>query len=137
MLLLHEEQDKRSELKPWLAQLPREPLTTPLLRPALVAGLEKLEYAPLLGAVARQRAEWDASRARAPGRPSAAKWDWAMSVVRSRAFSGPYTSGTFIGALAQLFLAATACLGSRSSSATSRALPTARRVTNRSSTFYS
>ena len=31
-----------------------------------------------------------------------------MSVVRSRAFSGPYTSGTFIGALAKLFLASTA-----------------------------
>ena len=57
------------------------------------------------------RDRWDASRARAPGAPSAAEWDWAMSIVRSRTFSGPYSPGTFIGALAQLFLASTGCLG--------------------------
>ena len=109
MLLLREENDAESNLKPWLAQLPTS-LTTPALSPPLLAGLEKLNYPPLVTAVTKQRAEWDAARSRCPGNPSAEKWDWAMSVVRSRAFSGPYSGGTFIGALAQLFLASTAAL---------------------------
>lgn len=110
MLLLHEKNDKRSELKPWLDQLPKG-LTTPLTSPALLNGVAALDYSVLGKAVAAQRAEWDKSRGRAPGRPSEEEWDWAMSIVRSRAFSGPYTGGTFIGALAKLFLASTACLG--------------------------
>ena len=109
MLLLHEKAQAKSELKPWLEQLPRA-VTTPALSPALLAGVERLDYPAVPKAVATQRAEWDAARARAPGRPSAEKWDWAMSIVRSRSFSGPYTSGTFIGALAQLFLASTAAV---------------------------
>ena len=110
MLLLHEKNDRRSNLKPWFDQLPQS-LCTPLLNPALLAGLQRLDYPPLPDAVAKQRADWDAALARAPESPSKSEWDWAMSIVRSRAFSGPYTSSTFIGALAQLFLASTACLG--------------------------
>ena len=110
MLLLNEDANAKSELRPWLEQLPRA-VTTPALSPALLAGVERLDYPAVPTAVAKQRAEWDAARARAPGRPSAEKWDWAMSIVRSRSFTGPYTSGTFIGALAQLFLASTAAVG--------------------------
>lgn len=110
MLLLREESNFNSNLQPWLKQLP-ESLATPVLNNPMLKGLKRLEYTPLLDAVASQRAEWDAGCARAPFNPTPEKWDWAMSIVRSRAFSGPYTGGTFIGALAQLFLASTACLG--------------------------
>ena len=74
--------------------------------------LESLEcFGPLCKAAKEQRAEWDAARLRAPGAPSQASFDWAMSVVRSRSFSGPYTPATFVGSLTALFGAATLALG--------------------------
>jgi hypothetical protein len=110
MLLLHEENDASSQLKPWLSVLPRD-FVTPALSPSLLSGIEAIEYPALPRAVRLQREQWDAARTKAPGAPTQAQWDWAMSVVRSRSFSGPYTPGTFVGALAQLFAAATLALG--------------------------
>ena len=110
MMLLREERDGSSELKPWLQQLPRT-FDTPAQNPTLRAALGDVGYPSLLKAVDKQQREWDASRARAPDAPSKESWDWAMSVVRSRAFSGPYSPGTFVGALVQLFGAATLALG--------------------------
>ena len=111
MLLLHEDGDASSELKPWLAQLPRE-FCTPALMPGLLSTLDSLEcFGPICKAARAQRAEWDAARARAPGAPTQADFDWAMSVVRSRSFSGPFTPSTFVGSLTALFGAATLALG--------------------------
>ena len=111
MLLLHEDGDASSELKPWLAQLPRE-FCTPALMPGLLSTLDSLEcFGPICKATRAQRAEWDAARARAPGAPTQADFDWAMSVVRSRSFSGPFTPSTFVGSLTALFGAATLALG--------------------------
>lgn len=109
MLLLHERNDPKSKLKPWLAQLPRH-FSTPVLWSQADAIFETLGYPALATAAAAQRAEWEKSRAGAPGAPSAEDWDWAMSVVRSRSFSGPYTPSTFVGSLTTLFGACTASL---------------------------
>jgi len=106
MLLLHEESEKRSALKPWLAQLPRT-FATPVTWKQPADAFEAIGYRALATGVDRQRKEWDASRLRAPGSPSAKEWDWAMNVIRSRAFSGPYSPGTFIGSLTTLFGAST------------------------------
>ena len=106
MMLLHEESDKRSALKPWLAQLPRA-FATPVTWQQPADAFEAIGYRALATGVDRQRKEWDASRLRAPGSPSAKEWDWAMNVIRSRAFSGPYSPGTFIGSLTTLFGAST------------------------------
>ena len=110
MMLLHEEADKRSSLKPWLAQLPRD-FSTPVLWSQPTQPFEAMGYQALSSSIMRQADEWEASRQRAPGSPSAEQWTWAMNVVRSRAFSGPYAPGTFIGALLQLFGASTLALG--------------------------
>lgn len=109
MMLLREEQDARSDLKPWLAQLPRS-FNTPVLWSDAAAAFGVVSYPALSAAVAAQRAEWDAARAKAPGAPSKEKWDWAMNVARSRAFSGPYTPSTFVGSLSTLFGASTLAL---------------------------
>lgn len=77
----------------------------------MLAALETIGYTPLVRAVEAQREEWERARAVAPNSPTAKEWDWAMSTVRSRTFSGPYTPGTFLGALAQLFGASTLALG--------------------------
>jgi hypothetical protein len=106
MTLLHEEADARSDLKPWLAQLPQA-FNTPVLWPNPQEVFRAIGYPSLGATVSKQREEWDATRKRAPGSPSAERWDWAMNVVRSRAFSGPYAPSTFIGSLLQLFGAST------------------------------
>ena len=109
MLLLREKADARSSLQPWLDQLP-ESFNTPITWPQPTAPFEAIGYPALSKAVGLQREEWDAARARAPGSPSAKEWDWALGVVRSRAFSGPYAPGTLIGSLTQLFGASTLAL---------------------------
>ena len=65
MMLLREEQDARSDLKPWLAQLPRS-FNTPVLWSDAAAAFGLVSYPALSAAVAAQRAEWDAARAKAP-----------------------------------------------------------------------
>lgn len=111
MLLLHEDAAASSKLNPWLDQLPRQ-FCTPCLTPKLLDALDSLGcFAPLCKAARKQRKDWDAARARAPGAPTADQFDWAMSVVRSRSFSGPYTPSTFVGSLTTLFGAATLALG--------------------------
>lgn len=110
MMLLREDADAKTDLGPWLAMLPRE-FGMPILWPDAETTLKTaIGYPSLAKAVALQRREWDAARQRAPGSPSQERWDWAMCVVRSRTFSGPYAGGTFIGALAQLFGASTVAL---------------------------
>ena len=106
MMLLREEADAQSDLKPWLAQLPRS-FDTPVLWADAPAAFDAIGYPALAAAVSTQRAEWDAARVRAPSSPSAAEWDWAMNVARSRAFSGPYTPSTLVGSLTTLFGAST------------------------------
>lgn len=112
MKLLHEADSGESALQPWFDQLPTS-FGTPISWGAeeAASAFEALRYPALGRAVAAQRDEWEAARVRAPGRPSPERWSWAMNVVRSRAFSGPYTGGTFKGALVQLFAAATLALG--------------------------
>ena len=113
MKLLHEADGPEPSLQPWLLQLPRQ-VTAPVLWDDQAAAFEAIAYPSLGRTVRSQRELWDAARAHAPGPPSAERWDWAMGIVRSRAFSGPYAggtpfpfSGTFVGALIQLFAAAT------------------------------
>lgn len=104
MMVLHEDGDTDSELKPWLAQLPRE-FCTPTLSPGLLTALDSIGcFGSVCKAARAQREDWDTARLRAPESPSQAQFDWAMSVVRSRSFSGPFTPSTFVGSLCALSL---------------------------------
>ena len=110
--LLHEKgKGAASELAPWVEQLPAS-FDTPFFWSE--AELEALAYRPLQEAVEKQRAEW-AALARelrsATAGPSEAELYWAMSCVRSRAFSGPYSPGTIKSSASQLAFAAALALG--------------------------
>lgn len=110
LTLLHEEATTDSQLKPWLAELPRE-FCTPIFWSD--SQLDELGYPPMVDAVQKQRAEWEQMLSKLQSSsPSGLATDRdslfrALSVVRSRSFSGPYASGTFKGSLIQLFLAST------------------------------
>ena len=59
------------------------------------AEVAALHYPPLLADVAAQRAAWDAGyasykKAVPASTVTQAEWDWGLTCVRSRAFSGPY-----------------------------------------------
>lgn len=79
---------------------PKGALDTPAVGRWTEEELEQLHYAPLVDDVRQQRASWSeafTAYCRAcPRSPLAvagdgeASWDWALSCVRSRAFSGPY-----------------------------------------------
>ena len=109
----------------WLAILP-ETFETPIFWSP--EDLKALGYPPLEAAVQKQRADWDGIYARvcsalpegaaaAAGGPAAAagaepsmqlarpskpELYWALSNVRSRAFSGPFSTGTLKGSIGQL-----------------------------------
>ena len=82
----------------YAAALPaRGALDTPAVGRWSDGELESLHYAPLAEDVRAQRSSWSeafaAYRAACPRSPIAGdeqSWDWALSCVRSRAFSGPY-----------------------------------------------
>jgi len=111
LTLLHEESKVDSPLRPWLEELPTS-IHTPISWDA--EQLLELGYAPMVDDVRTQREEWDALVQRlqrdppegvATDRESVYR---ALSIVRSRSFSGPFAGGTFKGSLVQLFLACTA-----------------------------
>ncbi|KAG2445470.1 hypothetical protein HXX76_000087 [Chlamydomonas incerta] len=99
MLLWHKRQGAQSPLAPWIAQLPADagvPLTWSDKQ------LAALQYPYLVAQVKEQQREWAAlydtlrgsgMAAGAPP-PSREEFWWAMSVVRSRTFSGPYIGST-------------------------------------------
>lgn len=110
--LLHEKgKGASSELAPWVEQLPAS-FDTPFFWNE--EELEALAYRPLQQAVEKQRTEWAAIARKLPsakGGPSAAELHWALSCVRSRAFSGPYSPGTIKSSASQLAFAASLALG--------------------------
>ena len=106
--LLHEKkQGAASELQPWVEQLP-DSFDTPFFWSD--GQLEALGYRPLQEAVENQRTEWAAAaRLLAQKGGSAAPSDdelfWALSCVRSRAFSGPWSGGSIKSSGQQLAFA--------------------------------
>ncbi|KAG2428873.1 hypothetical protein HYH02_014196 [Chlamydomonas schloesseri] len=99
MLIWHKRQGGQSPLAPWIAQLPADagvPLTWSDKQ------LAALQYPYLQAQVKEQQREWsglyDALRssgmAAGAAAPSREEFWWAMSVVRSRTFSGPYIGST-------------------------------------------
>lgn len=101
MLLREKDGAGMPEERQWLELLPRT-FDTPIFNPDILDMLRKLKYTSLVKAVEIQRREWDASRKNVD--VSVKEWDWAMSVVRSRCFSGAYKPGAFRDAVFQAFL---------------------------------
>jgi len=91
----------------WLATLPTE-FTTPLFWDESL--LRSLRYPPLEEAVSEQRREWRRLHQLIGSAYSLDDFLWAMSTVRSRAFSGPYSPSTLKGSLQQLSFASALAL---------------------------
>ncbi|GFR49677.1 hypothetical protein Agub_g11825, partial [Astrephomene gubernaculifera] len=117
MILWHKRQGAQSPLAPWIAQLPSS-TGVPVLWSD--SQLQALQYPPLIAQVQEQRREWQqlydtfltsattattaanqqpkpkptssptSSSPPPSSPPSREEFFWAMSVVRSRTFSGPY-----------------------------------------------
>eukprot|EP00198_Chlamydomonas_reinhardtii_P006814 XP_001696150.1 protein N-methyltransferase [Chlamydomonas reinhardtii] len=99
MLLWHKRQGSQSPLAPWIAQLPADtgvPLNWSDKQ------LAALQYPYLVAQVKEQQREWTAlydtlrgsGMAAGAAPPSREEFWWAMGVVRSRTFSGPYIGST-------------------------------------------
>ncbi len=107
--LLHEKsQGAASELAPWVEQLPKS-FDTPFFWTD--DELAALRYRPLQDSVEKQKKEWAAValKVRQQGggaAPSDEQLFWALSCVRSRAFSGPWSRGSIKASASQLAFAA-------------------------------
>ncbi|CAE7388975.1 unnamed protein product [Symbiodinium natans] len=108
MLVLREAKSGDSFLKEWTASLPRDFPDLPMNWTE--EELELLEYQPILRQIQKQRHELQVAFAQAQKCSldfTEAEFTWAVQVVRSRAFSGPYEGRNAQDRLVQLAFAAT------------------------------
>ncbi|KAG2482134.1 hypothetical protein HYH03_018920 [Edaphochlamys debaryana] len=99
MLIEQKRASGASPLGPWVAQLPQDPAVPALWSDQQVAALQ---YPHLIQLVREQQKEWrdlyDTLKregvAAGASPPSREEFQWALAVVRSRTFSGPYIGST-------------------------------------------